>query len=72
MLVRPRLWATAIRQVFVLAPTGWWRKKPYLPVPDSDYLAFRLQTMYGDADHQPDPDDFVTYLDWVRRSAPVL
>lgn len=65
---RPALWATAARQVFVLAPRGWWRRSPFLPLPDPEYLAFRLQTMYGDAAHQPEPDDLVTYLQWLRRT----
>lgn len=63
---RPDLWATAVRQVLVLAPPGWWRRRPFLPVPDPAYLGFRLQTMYGDAGHQPEPGDVVTYLEWCR------
>lgn len=64
--VRPQLWWTAIVQVFRLAAPGWWRRRPFLPTPDPDYLAFRLQTMYGDAAHQPEPDDVVVYLEWCR------
>ena len=63
---RPWLWATGLRQLFVLAPRGWWRRKPFLPLPDEHYLAFRMQTMYGDPDHQPEPADLVSYLHWCR------
>jgi len=63
---RPSLWATAVAQLFALAPKGWWRHRPYIPAPDPDYLAFRLQTMYGDPDHVPEPGDVVTYLKWCR------
>lgn len=63
---RPSLWATALAQLFVLAPRGWWRRRPYVPKPDPDYLAFRLQTMYGDPEHVPEPADVVTYLKWCR------
>lgn len=63
VLVRPWLWATALR----LAPRGWWRRAPHLPVPDAAYLRFRMVTMYGDATHAPEPDDLVTYLKWCRR-----
>jgi hypothetical protein len=38
-----------------------------LPLPDPEYAAFRLQTMYGDAAHEAEPGDVVTYLDWCRR-----
>ena len=66
VLVRPRLWWTAIRQVFVLAPRGWWRRWPPLPMPDPAYLRFRLVTAYGTSDHAPEPGDVVAYLGWCR------
>jgi hypothetical protein len=66
LAVRPDLWITAVRQVLVLAVDGWWRRAPFLPLPDPAYLRFRFQTMYGDPDHAPDPGDVVTYLRWCR------
>lgn len=66
VLVRPTLWPTAVRQVFVLAPRGWWRRPPFLPLPDRDYLAFRMQTAYGDPQATPVAADVVGYLHWCR------
>jgi hypothetical protein len=66
VLAHPALWGTAVRQLLVLAPTGWWRRAPYLPLPDPAYLRFRLQTAYGDPDREPDPSDLVIYLHWCR------
>jgi hypothetical protein len=66
VLVRPRLWPTAVRQAWRLAPRRWWAAPPYLPVPSRDYLGFRLQTQYGDISHRPDTDDVVNYLRWCR------
>ena len=63
---RPWLWPTALAQATRLAPSGWWRRPPFLPVPDRAYLAFRLQTMYGDPAHQPLASDVVAYLRWCR------
>ena len=63
---RPSLWATAVVQLFRMAPTGWWRRWPPLPAPDREYLRFRLQTQYGDPDRDPEPADLVTYLHWCR------
>jgi hypothetical protein len=62
----PGLWATAARQVLVLAASGWWRRAPFLPLPDPAYLRFRLQTAYGDPAREPAPGDLVTYLHWCR------
>ncbi|HSH61462.1 MAG TPA: hypothetical protein VK988_17830 [Acidimicrobiales bacterium] len=66
VLVRPWLWPVALRQALALAAPGWWRRRPYLPLPDPSYLAFRLQTMYGDSTRLPSPGDVVTYLQWCR------
>ena len=67
VLVRPRLWSTALRQAGRLARPGWWRRAPFLPLPDPDYLAFRLETQYGGAGTAgADPLDLVRYLEWCR------
>jgi hypothetical protein len=66
VLVRPRLWGTALRQIFVLAAPGWWRRLPLLPLPDAEYLAFRLQTAYGTPSAPVQADDIVGYLTWCR------
>jgi len=64
---RPRLWPTALRQARRLAAPGWWRRRPFLPVPSGEYLRFRMVTQYGDPLHRPEPDDVVDYLQWCRR-----
>jgi hypothetical protein len=64
---RPALWATAVRQLLRLAPSGWWRRWPPLPRPDPAYLRFRLQTAYGGEGGAPAPADVVAYLAWCRR-----
>ena len=66
LVVRPALWGTAVRQVLVLAVDGWWRRAPFLPLPDQAYLRFRMQTAYGDAERAPEPHDVITYLHWCR------
>ena len=64
---RPRLWGTAMRQARRTTPSGWWRRAPFLPVPDRAYLRFRLVTQYGSPDHPPAPGDVVDYLSWCKR-----
>jgi hypothetical protein len=73
VLAHPSLWITALRQAGRLAPDGWWRRPPFLPLPDREYLRFRLETQYGTSSSTsgapsaaPDPDDVVTYLRWCR------
>jgi len=63
---RPALWGTALRQTVRLARPGWWRRRPFLPLPDAGYLRFRMITAYGEPDRVPAPDDVLTYLRWCR------
>jgi hypothetical protein len=65
VLARPHLWTTALRQGRRLARPGWWRRAPFLPLPDPEYLAFRFETQYGAGGH-PEPRDLVAYLEWCR------
>ena len=71
VLRHPDVWPVAVRQALRLAPGGWWRRAPFLPVPDPDYLRFRMVTAYGGdgrADDAGDAaaEDLVTYLRWCR------
>jgi hypothetical protein len=47
-------------------PNGWYRRAPFLPVPDRAWLRFRLVTAYGDPDHAPEVADVLTWLEWSR------
>ena len=67
VLHRPDLWPVALLVALRLAPARWWRRWPPRPRPDPGYLAFRMQTAYGDPDRAPDPDDLVAWLEWCRR-----
>ena len=65
LLRHPVLWPTAVLTAFRLAAPGWWRRRPFLPLPDADYLRFRMETQYGSGS-DPDPEDLVAYLTWMR------
>jgi hypothetical protein len=58
----------AIAQSGRLARARWWRRPPFLPLPDPGYLEFRLRTQYGDAG-VASPEDVVTYLEWCAAMA---
>lgn len=67
VLRHPSLWWTALRVLLRMAPTGWWRRRPFLPLPDPGYLRFRMVTAYGgDGSTPADPEDLLTYLRWCR------
>lgn len=62
---RPWLWPTALSTALRLVPRGGWRSGR--PLPDADYLRFRMVTQYGDPEHPPEPADVVAFLEWRRR-----
>ena len=64
--LRPGLWPVALAQARRFAPRGWWRRPPFLPVPDRDLIRFRAATMYGRPDAPVEPDDLVRWLRWCR------
>ncbi|MFV0315678.1 MAG: hypothetical protein ACK5O2_01790 [Microthrixaceae bacterium] len=63
---RPTLWPTATVMALRLAAPRWWRRAPFVPLPPTDYLRFRLVTNYGP--RAPSPRrvaaDVLTYLRW--------
>lgn len=67
--VRPRLWGISMVMLWRMAARRWWRRAPFLPVPDEKFLRFRLVTMYG-GNGSPEYDrvgtDVVAWLDWCR------
>ncbi len=63
---RPDLWSTLIRVYATLVAPRWWRTRPYLPLPDGDYLRFRLLTAYGSEPPHEIGTAIVTYLEWAR------
>jgi hypothetical protein len=68
---RPRMWRAALHQGRALVPPRWWRRRPFLPVPDRDWLRFRMTTAYGDPGAPVDVDDLLTWLAWTETARPV-
>jgi len=62
---RPGLWAIAARTASRTARAAWWRRPPFVPVPDRQYLRFRMETQYGTT-ASPVTSDVVSYLAWCR------
>jgi hypothetical protein len=69
VLSRPALWATATAAVLRLARPGWWRTRPFLPLPDPSLWAFRMETAYGSTTAVPTRSDVVAYLEWCGGEA---
>jgi hypothetical protein len=65
---RPALWPIALVETLAMAPRNWWRHWPPVPVPSPRWLAFRMETAYGDVAARPLPADVVAWLVWCKVS----
>ena len=66
LMRHPGLWPEAARSLFALAPRRWWARFPFLPLPDRQYLSWRMGTAYGDTDAHLKGEDLLAYLRWRR------
>lgn len=48
---------------------GWHRRFPFLPLPSTPYVRWRMYTAYGDEHFVPSADDVVRYARWAVRDS---
>jgi hypothetical protein len=46
----------------------WYTRFPFLPLPATDYVQWRMHTAYGDHHAVPPADDVLRYARWARRN----
>jgi hypothetical protein len=63
----PRTGLALLRVGWRFRRRGWLTRLPFLPLPDADYVRWRMHTAYGDADVVPPADDVVRYARWAVR-----
>jgi hypothetical protein len=64
-VTRPRLAAALVRVAWRFRARGWYRRFPFLPVPDQTYVRWRMYTAYGAADTVPPASDVERYALWA-------
>lgn len=67
--VHPTLARDLVRVAWRFRSRGWWRRPPFLPLPDREYVRWRMHTAYGDADVVPPTEDLVKYARWIGRTS---
>jgi hypothetical protein len=45
----------------------WYRRPPFLPIPDQTYMEWRMYTAFGDHHAMPSADDVARYARWASR-----
>ena len=64
-IVRPRLATALVRVAWRFRARHWYARFPFLPVPDRDYVRWRMYTAYGAADAVPPAPDVERYALWA-------
>ena len=67
-LIHPRLAIDLVRTAWAFRRREWWRKPPFFPVPDREYLRWRMYTAYGDDDAVPPARDVIGFARWRRET----
>ena len=66
-LRRPTTAAALLRVAWRFRRRGWWKRFPFLPLPATDYVRWRMHTAYGDDDFTPPASDVERYARWALR-----
>jgi len=66
-LRHPSLGADLLRVAWRFRRRGWYRRPPFLPLPASEYVRWRMLTAYGDPNAIPPADDVERYARWAVR-----
>jgi hypothetical protein len=64
----PRLAASLARVAWRFRARGWWHRFPFLPLPEREYLKWRMYTAYGDENAVPPAEDVARYARWATRT----
>ena len=66
-LTNPRVGVALLRVGWRFRRRGWFKRPPFLPLPATEYVRWRMHTAYGSDDAVPPADDIVRYARWATR-----
>jgi hypothetical protein len=64
---RPSLAIDLVRVSWRFRNRRWYLRPPFLPVPDRDYVRWRMDTAYGSPDATPSAGEAERYVRWATR-----
>jgi hypothetical protein len=67
-ILNPRLALDLLRTAWVFRRRRWWARAPFLPLPDREYLRWRMYTAYADEAAVPPAEDVVRFARWRRET----
>jgi hypothetical protein len=66
-VVNPRTAAALLGVAWRFRRRGWLTRVPFLPLPDREYVRWRMLTAYGDENAVPPVADVVRYARWALK-----
>jgi len=66
-IVNPLLAIDLLRVAWRFRHRHWFRRFPFLPLPATSYVKWRMYTAYGEEDAIPPADDVIAFARWVGR-----
>lgn len=67
-LLSPRLAVDLLGTAWAFRRRDWWKRPPFLPVPDREYLRWRMYTAYGHESAVPPVSDVISFARWRRET----
>jgi len=67
-ILNPRLGVDLCRLLWSFRRRGWWRNFPFLPLPDPEYMRWRMYTAYGDERAVPSVEEVIGFARWRRET----
>jgi hypothetical protein len=65
VLQNPRLALALVQVAWRFRKTDWYKRIPFLPMPDATYIRWRMFTAYGDYNFVPRAADVERYVLWA-------
>jgi hypothetical protein len=65
-VVNPRLALDLSKAAWAFRRRSWWARAPFLPLPDAEYLRWRMYTAYADEAAVPPVEDVIRFARWRR------
>ena len=66
-MLRPRLLRQLLATAWRFRRREWYRRPPFLPLPPSEYMHWRLHTAYGSEQHTPTLAELEAYIRWAAQ-----
>ena len=67
-VLRPRLALDLLATAWAFRRRGWHTRPPFLPLPDREYLRWRMYTAYADERAVPPAEDVIRFARWRRET----